>query len=650
MVVLNCESNVEIRINKEQIFVICEMQTSFFYFSSTMQLIKAIVFLLFFLGTHLLIAQQRPGNVSPEVGVVMERAADCMSRSAYDSAGIIINEAFSQTEFSHSEIDLYYLLCYEAENMYYTALFDQGLASALRGLELAQALSNDTLIGNAENLVGLFYMSLDKYDLALEHFRNAIRRIRPHSLDFLSYRYQVLANAAECFLKLQLPDSAFQYARLGLAETRSLNRLRGEAIIEWTMAEAWIQKEQYDSAQFAVNRALALVENSQHRDLVLTLYSTNMRLFAAMGNAESLFLWMDKGLTEIENPLNTDYARSEFLEAATDFCLQFNALEKGSELMRSWKLLQKNLVDKQQTQRLNTLKDYYEKNQRLVVAKEHDEAQRKQIELRNTIAVILGILSVVLIILVIIALVYSRQRQRISKLEHKEQLRKNEIEYEIRALENRMSAVSDERNRIASDLHDDIGASLSSIRIYSGAAHKRFNDDPQESLRLIERINESSSGMMDRMSDIVWSINPKNDNVESIIFRMKSQAAEVLSPLDIEVEYSIDKDSENIQPSITARRNIYLIFKEAINNIAKYSEAKHVKVGFFVSGTTLSLVVHDDGKGFEVAAARAGNGMGSMKQRAEMLGGTLLVESAPGKGTELRAEFQIARISDTFKR
>ncbi len=592
------------------------------------------------------IAQQKPGNLSPEVGRVIALSSDFMSRSAYDSAAFVLNEAFSQTDVTYSDVDLYYLLSYEAEIMYYNALFDLGLSSALRGLEIANAMKNDTLIGSSENLVGLMFMSMDKHDVALGHFRNAIGLIRYHEFDYLSYGYQVLANAAECFLKLQMPDSAFAYARMGLEETRQLKRIRGEAIIHWTLAEAWLQKQEFDSAKTSVEQALQLVDSTQHRDLVVTLYTTNMRIFAGLKDKASLFEWMDRGLIELDNSYNTDFARSDFLETASDLCIEFNALEKGGELMRSWKLLQKNLTEKQQNQRLLTLKDYYEKNQRLALAKEQDAVQKRQIELQNTRAVFLGILSVLLVILIPIVFIYFRQRHRISKLEHKEQLRKNELEFEMRAIENRIMAISEERNRIASDLHDDIGASLSSIRIYSGAAQKKFHDDPAESMRLIERINLSSSGMMDRMSDIVWSINPKNDNVESIVFRMKSQAGEVLDPLDIEVDYAIDKNAEKIQPTMTARRNIYLIYKEAINNIAKYAGCRQVHVQLRVLDEFLWLVIQDDGAGFDLNHPKLGNGLNSMRQRAETLGGSLLIRSEIAKGTELRASFEIATISD----
>lgn len=570
-----------------------------------------------------------------------------MSRSAYDSAGFLLNEAFSQTDVAYRDIDLYYLLCFEAENMYYNALFDQGLNSAYRSLELAESMQNDTLIGNIENILGLFLINLDKYDEALVHFRRAIPLIpSDHNCDYLSYRYQVLANAGECFLKMHLPDSAFYYAGEGLTEVRKRGKQRGEAIIDWMMAEAWLEKMDFDSAGHYVDKGLKLVESTPHRDIVLTMYTTSMKISQAKDEADRVFEWMDKGMIELQNPLNTDYARSEFLEIAADICIARNAPGRGSELVRRWKQLQKNLIEKQQNQRLGILKDYYEKNQRLVLANEQDQAQKSQIKLRNTIAIILGILSVVLVILIAIFFVYYKQRQRIAKLEYKEQLRRNEIEFELRSLEHRMAAVSAERDRIASDLHDDIGASLSSIRIYSGAAHKRFSDDPQEALRLIERINQSSSGMMDRMSDIVWSINPKNDNVESIVFRMKSHAGEVLSPLDIHVEYHIEPETEHIQPTMMARRNIYLIFKEAINNISKYSQANWAAVQLRIVGPNLVLSIEDNGIGFDLQTKTGGNGLTTMRRRAESFDGKLFMFASPGKGTRLELEVQIAKISD----
>jgi signal transduction histidine kinase len=255
-------------------------------------------------------------------------------------------------------------------------------------------------------------------------------------------------------------------------------------------------------------------------------------------------------------------------------------------------------------------------------------------------------LAVVLLILVGILYVSFRQRQRIATLRYNEELQKTSREIELKALETRMAAVYKERNRIASDLHDDIGAALSSIHIYGKAAEKQFASNPVESQHLLDRINEGSKGMMERMSDIVWSINPKNDNVESLVFRMKSHASEVLNPLNIRVDYSVDASSEEIQPSLEARRSIYLIFKEAVNNISKYSEAKTVNVRLTAIEGNFMLDIEDDGKGFNVVEAQHGNGLGSMSERAQGIGGVFHISSHHGRGTHLQLKVPIANISD----
>jgi signal transduction histidine kinase len=97
---------------------------------------------------------------------------------------------------------------------------------------------------------------------------------------------------------------------------------------------------------------------------------------------------------------------------------------------------------------------------------------------------------------------------------------------------------------------------------------------------------------------------------------------------------------------MTARRNIYLIYKEAINNIAKYAGCRQVHVQLIVLDGFLWLVIRDDGDGFDLNHPKLGNGLNSMRQRAETLGGSLLIRSEMAKGTELRASFEIATISD----
>jgi len=577
----------------------------------------------------------------------ISRATRFMNFSQYDSAQVVISEAFEQTDFKLHDLDEYYLHCYEAEVMYYNALFEQGLNTAMRGLDLARQLDDPILIGNAENLIGLFMMGLDRHTEAIEHFHIAERLIpSEEQSSFLSLRYHALGNLGECLVRINQPDSAIFFSKQSSQLAAAANRIRGVALAGWNIAEAWLLKAQPDSAIFIGREALKLVSKSSHRDAVQALSGTLMKAFAAENQKDSAFYWMNKGFAENADPLNTDISRILFLQQSVELCLAFNDVERALEMVKSLYNLQRVVSGKQQTQRIAILKGYYLKNQNLILAEKKYEAQEKEIQLRNTISVILGFFVLVLAVLIYIYRMNSRQRQRIEQLQHEDQLRQTRQMMELASLRNRMAAVFGERNRIASDLHDDIGAALSSIRIYSAAAERQFESKPEESRQLITRIKTGSADMMDRMSDIIWSIHPENDTGQSLILRMKTFASEILGPQNMVMKFSVDGAIDRFVPSMNARRNVYLLFKEAVNNLAKYSGCTAALCSIEIKGDVFCLEISDNGKGFASSTTRVGNGLKTMNARAQSLGGHLVIHSALGLGTTIRLETPLANIRD----
>src|SRR5690606_17337492 len=123
-----------------------------------------------------------------------------------------------------------------------------------------------------------------------------------------------------------------------------------------------------------------------------------------------------------------------------------------------------------------------------------------------------------------------------------------------------------------------------------------------------KRIATQSGEIMERMSDIVWSINPANDSLPIMISRMKEFSAEILEPANITYEFRAPESFDRHLP-LEKRRNIFLIFKEAINNVAKYSGATNVNVTMIPLKKKLQLQIADDGKGFDLKNARRGNGL-----------------------------------------
>ena len=190
------------------------------------------------------------------------------------------------------------------------------------------------------------------------------------------------------------------------------------------------------------------------------------------------------------------------------------------------------------------------------------------------------------------------------------------------------------RLRISRDLHDDIGSTLSSINMISSMATRTMPEEKKAS-DLFQTISSASRQAMELMSDIVWSINPKNDRMEMIMIRMRQYASEILEAAQISFNLTMDEECHNISLSIEDRKDFYLIFKEAINNVAKYSKARHAVINIHYKNRMLTLQVTDDGIGFDTEEKYQGNGLKNMKARATQLNGTISITSKREEGASL---------------
>jgi hypothetical protein len=202
------------------------------------------------------------------------------------------------------------------------------------------------------------------------------------------------------------------------------------------------------------------------------------------------------------------------------------------------------------------------------------------------------------------------------------------------------------RSKISQDLHDDVGASLSSINIYSSVAEKAMNDNPQLARQIIGQMKQNSRQVMENMSDIIWAINGSKADNESLSGRIKNYGHELLSQKNILCHYYIDPSAEKKLVQTETRKNIVLFVKEAMNNIAKYSNATNAEVLIKNEDKDVVISISDNGQGFDPRSIQKGNGLKNMKLRIEAMGGTVDIESGPGKGTKVTGRLPIARFSD----
>jgi ligand-binding sensor domain-containing protein/two-component sensor histidine kinase len=189
------------------------------------------------------------------------------------------------------------------------------------------------------------------------------------------------------------------------------------------------------------------------------------------------------------------------------------------------------------------------------------------------------------------------------------------------------------RTRIATDLHDDIGATLSSISIYSEALKGQLKEDQPYLVNVLDKMGENSREMVNSMSDIVWAINPGNDNGEKLISRMENYATNLCAVKNIQLHFNEDEKVKSISFPLEQRKNIYLIFKETVNNAVKYAQAENIWVSLLLNGKKLTLTIKDDGNGFDESTIKLGNGLNNIKLRAAELKAELNLVSAENEGT-----------------
>ena len=206
------------------------------------------------------------------------------------------------------------------------------------------------------------------------------------------------------------------------------------------------------------------------------------------------------------------------------------------------------------------------------------------------------------------------------------------------------------RTKIATDLHDDIGANLSTISIFTDLASKQISKQPEKASQLMDRIGRIARSLVDSMSDIVWAINPETDSLSDIILKMKNFAFEILQAKGISIYFTISKDIPEIKLSMEERRNLLMIFKESINNAAKYSDAKSVKVILEIiedrkktNKRLLKLTIDDNGKGFDKSSYKPGNGLKNIEKRAKEIHADVSIISNVNEGTVINVSFPFSK-------
>lgn len=543
-----------------------------------------------------------------------------MNIEKYDSAQIWLNHIHEKVPVKRPSLFNYFLITRQAEVFYYNNLQQLGLQESFKGLDVAQALNDSLLLADSYNFLGLFYMNIDSSKQAIPFYKKGLlfSKQPPYPPQYLSLTkpHHLYSNMAMAFYRLGMYDTALANIRLSLQKAYQINWERGMAVGHKGAGDVFLALHTTDSALLHYQKGKLIARRSLDIDVELVCFGGYAKALDEINDYTSCKKQLDSGMQILKNkPTLNRYFAFQFLNIATGI---YKKRQENERLARVLELKSDmemaNL--KSGNQQIQTILKAGVENEKRLLAMEVTEAQHKRDIANNQLLVVLAAFA-----LLAVAFLWYRNAQQ------------QKIQF------------ASVRHKISQDLHDDIGASLSSLQIYGTIAEQSIAHNPAKAMEMVKKISDQSTLLMENISDIVWSMKPAKDHAASLEIKVKNFGAELLSDKNIHFTCQLSSEVETALTGVYARKNILLVIKEAMNNIAKYSQAQHASVAISVQEKKLLLTITDDGVGFTKEGETTGNGLQNMNERVRELGGIFNITSSPGKGCIIKAEIPLDELN-----
>jgi len=564
---------------------------------------------------------------------------------------------------------------YQTEIYNIQGKFDSSLQLNKEGLAIALNSKDNVFIGTHLSNSGNVFLYQGINDSAASYFMQASRYFE--ELKDSMKLGMLYSNLAIVFFNLRQPHRAIQYNKQAIQMAEATGDELGVGYASVNLGGDYKRISNYDSARFFLEKGLAISVRLKvldlEKDALISLGFTQIKL-GDIAQAESQLrralklsriLKSDYGIVSSYEGLASiafqqkDYISSrKYIDEGIGLAIKGNFNEELKNLYLLQYDTEQSLGNYQQAllayRRYNTLKDSMsnveiqknislldqqyqtERKEKMLLQKDLQiNTQKVLLQNKNAWAIISTCAAALMLLLAFAAWGYFRQRRKADQNEN-----------ELKQLQLSYSVKEEERNRIAGELHDDIGATLSSIHIYSSVAEKSLKENPEKTKVVLQQINNTTRQVMENMSDIVWAMTQEQPGEKSFSSRIKNYGYDLLTTKNVECDYQIDENAENLLQNLDAKKNILLIVKEAMNNISKYSEATKAEIKMWADITTLYILIRDNGKGFRVGGNNQGNGLGNMRSRTQHLGGKFSLQSEPGRGTIVEFSLPLTRISD----
>ena len=478
---------------------------------------------------------------------------------------------------------------------------ESALKNGIEALNLAKLINDSNSIGQElQKVAGMHYRTGNTV-IAKEMYYEAIK-VNNKTKNKLN-QYYAYSNLSNLFKGSQEYDSMIWAAKKSLefldTNARPANYATGIA----TLVLGYIVKKQYRKVIPNLELGLNYAKRKNLIRDIVTFYRLYGYYYREIEDYENSEMYYQKGIKIIDS--NGLFFPKKFYYESLSYV--YEQMGNFKEAYKYEKLFNEHKDSIYKTEKIKAISEaeakYFVEKKDLelnLLKRETEIKDRKASRQRLLFSSLIGLILLLVIVSLLTFRSYKlKQRLRIEKF----------------------------RNKVAADLHDDVGSTLSSIAMYSEVIKNKTKDILPETIPMLDNMTNSSSQLMEAMSDIVWTINPKNNTFESLVNRVREFAGELCEAKDISFVFNQSNDLNQLNLSMDASQNIYLIMKEAINNALKYSKCTELSLDLQKTGKNLFFKIIDNGVGFDTMDPNLGNGMTTMKVRMKEIGGSLDIKS-----------------------
>lgn len=467
------------------------------------------------------------------------------------------------------------------------------------------------------NLFGSIFSIMNLHDKQMDMVYQSLR-LANHVSDSVSM-YTINSTAANGYLGKEQYDSVLYYSRLNLPLCRKMNKYVSCLA---NIAKAHLETNQLDSAQYYYKMMLQ-EQKSNGMYINVYQYLDLGTIEYRKGNQRKALEYYKTAEAQISKPPLT--TQRDIYKALYEYYAAANEHEDAFRYLEKHKIMSDSILITQNT--FKTGISFMETESTLLESQV--QLLTKDMELQASIAakkkqqeiVMFGSTALILLLSGLAFVRYEKQKNEKAK-----------------------QALLDERLRISRELHDEVGSTLSGIAMYSHVAKEQVKNAEKENAENSLTIMQKSAGeMVNKLSDIVWLINPELDTIEELFARLEEYARQMAYTrnMDVHIEYPEAMSKHHIP--LEARRNIYLFCKESINNAVKYSKGSIINLQVIAKPDHFRFSVSDDGVGFDVITVKRGNGLNNMRRRAEDIGATFHIESRPNGGSKVALQYKLTQ-------